>query len=283
MSEPGSCADFSGSVNWSRTALGAATAWPPVLRVTLDIVFNSPLPMLLCWGRERVILFNQAYAALAGPSHPPAPGASVPMLLPPPLTAAPAAFAQALNGACAQQVQQWLTFPSAAGPVKRECDLYFTPIRGERDGGDGVHGVLCALAPCAPSRPAAAAAISTGLRILVVEDNPDSQFLVCEMLSAFGHDNAGVADAEAALLRLAGGQFNVLFSDVSLPGMSGIELARRALHSDPQLQVIFASGYGESLLGQVRFPFIALQKPYELDQLKAALARVEQQLRRAPT
>ena len=279
MSEPGSCADFTGSVDWSRTALGAAPGWPPALRVTLDIVFNSPLPMLLCWGRERVIVFNAAYAALAGPSHPPAPGASVPMLLPPPLTAAPAALAQALRGACAQQLQQWLTFPSAAAPVKRECDLYFTPIRDERD---GVHGVLCALALCVPSRPAAVAASATGLRILVVEDNLDSQFLVCEMLSAFGHDNAGVADAEAALPRLAEGRFNVLFSDVSLPGMSGIELARRALHSDPQLQVVFASGYGESLLREVRFPFLVLQKPYELDQLKATLARVEQQLRQAP-
>ena len=135
--------------------------------------------------------------------------------------------------------------------------------------------VLCALAVgTRPHTPPAA----DGLRILVVEDNLDSQFLVCEMLSAFGHDNDGVAHAEAALEKLASGRYNVLFSDVSLPGMSGLELARLALLADPQLKVIFASGYGDSLLRQVEFPYLSLQKPYEIEQLQQALADIGRQL-----
>lgn len=112
------------------------------------------------------------------------------------------------------------------------------------------------------------------LRILVVEDNLDAQYLVCEMLGAFGHEVDGVAHAEPALALLAGQHYDVLFSDVSLPGMSGVELARRALAARPGLKVIFASGYGEALLGHLDFPFISLQKPYELEQLQAALAGV---------
>jgi CheY-like chemotaxis protein len=273
MSEPGKFTGLAGSVDWSRTALGEAAHWPPALRLTLDIVFNSPCPMLLCWGRERVVLFNEAYAALGGPSHPPAPGASVPAMLPAPLAAARGAFDQALRGEAIQQQHQALTFIGAGGPLKRECDLYFTPIR---DDGEQVLGVLCALAPSAA--PANAPATKAGLRILVVEDNLDSQYLVCEMLKAFGHDNDGVAHGEAALQKLAGGHYNVLFSDVSLPGMSGVELARRALRADPQLKVIFASGYGDTLLRQVEFPYLALQKPYEIEQLQKALAEVYQQL-----
>jgi CheY-like chemotaxis protein len=272
MFEPGKVAGLAGSVDWSLTALGAAAHWPPALRLTLDIVFNCPLPMLLCWGRERVVLFNEAYAALAGPSHPPAPGGSVPAMLPAPLAAARGAFDQALRGEAARQPRQALTFAGPGGPLRRDCDLYFTPIRDEQQ---EVCGVLCALAP---SAPAAAAPASAGLRILVVEDNLDSQYLVCEMLKALGHENDGVAHAEAALEKLAGGRYNVLFSDVSLPGMSGVELARRALQADPQLKVIFASGYGDGLLRQVEFPYLALQKPYEIEQLQAALAEIGRQL-----
>ena len=274
MLESGKFSGLADNVDWSRSALGDAAEWPPSLRLTLDIVFNSPLPMLLCWGRERVVLFNEAYATLAGPSHPAAPGGSVPAMLPAPLAAARGAFDQALAGTAVRQQHQSLTFIGAGGPLKRECDLYFTPIRDERK---EVRGVLCALAPATAPVKAPAAA---GLRILVVEDNLDSQFLICEMLTAFGHVNDGVAHAEGALEKLAGGRYNVLFSDVSLPGMSGVELARRAVRDDPQLKVIFASGYGDSLLRQLEFPYLSLQKPYEIEQLQKALADIDRQIQR---
>ncbi|MES2758944.1 MAG: response regulator [Pseudomonadota bacterium] len=268
MLEPGKFPGLAGSVDWPRTAIGDAAAWPQPLRLTLDIMFNSPLPMLLCWGREQVVLFNEAYAALAGPAHPPAPGATVPAMLPPPLASARAAFDQARRGVPSQQRNQHLTFIGAGATHQRDCDLFFTPIRGDQD---DVLGVLCGLAP---SAPAPAVTAPAGLRILVVEDNLDSQYLVCEMLSAFGHDNDGVAHAEAALQKLAAGAYNVLFTDVSLPGMSGVELARLAVTANPRLHVIFASGYGDALLGQVEFPHRSLQKPYEIEQLQKALADV---------
>jgi CheY-like chemotaxis protein len=267
MLEPGKFSGLAGSVDWSRTALGDSAHWPPALRLTLDIMFNSPLPMLLCWGREHVVLFNEAYATLAGPSHPAAPGGNVPAILPAPLASARAAFDRALRGEASQQLRQALTFVGGGTTHQRDCDLFFTPVRGA----DDVCGVLCALAPSTAPAPAAALA---GLRILVVEDNVDSQYLVCEMLTAFGHDNDGVAHPDAALQKLAGGNYNVLFSDVSLPGMSGVELARRALADNPRLQVIFASGYGDALLRQIEFPHLALQKPYEIEQLQKALADV---------
>jgi hypothetical protein len=40
------------------------------------------------------------------------------------------------------------------------------------------------------------------------------------------------------------------------------------------MRVIFASGYGDSLLRHVEFPYLSLQKPYELDQLQNALDKV---------
>lgn len=120
------------------------------------------------------------------------------------------------------------------------------------------------------------------LQILVVEDNADAQYLVCEMLSAFGHTALGTGSAEDALDLLARMRFDVLFSDVSLPGMSGVELARMALRRQSALKVIFASGFGDALLGHVEFPFVALPKPYDLDQLAQALAAIVRQRRGHP-
>jgi CheY-like chemotaxis protein len=117
-----------------------------------------------------------------------------------------------------------------------------------------------------------------GLRVLVVEDNLDSQYLVCEMLQAFGHQAEGVGDGEAALLMLAGQPCQVLFSDVSLPGISGVELARRALALHPSLHIVFASGYGDDLLRHVDFAHTSLLKPYDMDTLQRTLEAIARQL-----
>jgi CheY-like chemotaxis protein len=64
--------------------------------------------------------------------------------------------------------------------------------------------------------------------------------------------------------------FDVLFTDVSLPGMSGIELARKAL-GQQRLRIVFSTGFGRDALAQIGFPAAVLRKPYELDELKAVL------------
>jgi PAS domain S-box-containing protein len=112
-------------------------------------------------------------------------------------------------------------------------------------------------------------------RILVVEDNVDSQELACEMLAVLGHEAKGVATAEEAINLLAGEQIDVLFTDVSLPGMSGVELAKHAKQTRPALKVIFASGYGEVTGNMPEFQSIILPKPYDLAKLEEALEQVK--------
>ncbi|QNA99698.1 response regulator [Massilia sp. Se16.2.3] len=99
------------------------------------------------------------------------------------------------------------------------------------------------------------------------------------MLKAFGYEVEGTAHPEDALQRMGARRYHVLFTDVSLPGMSGVDLAREALVRHPHLKVIFASGYGDMLLRHLDFPYQSLQKPYELDQLQDALHKVADQLR----
>jgi len=259
------------SYDWSTSVLGEPARWPAPLRVATDLLLNSPLPGLLVWGRETVLVFNEAYAALAGIGCGRVPGGSVPSVLPPPLASAGAALQQAWSGQPALVAGAAPAFRHPDGPREHRCDLWLTPVHD----GALVAGVVLTLAP-----PAAAAAVpdaapeDASLRILVVEDNLDSQYLVCEMLKAFGHEADGVAHPNDALALLGSRRYDVLFSDVSLPGMSGVDLARQAIGDRPGLKVIFASGYGDTLLRHLDFPCLSLQKPYELDQLQDALAKV---------
>jgi len=275
MMSSGKSAISSISFDWSTSRLGDPGAWPHALRLTADLLFNTPLPMLLVWGGEMTVLFNENYAALAGPAYGKLPGGNVPPVMPPPLAAAGEALQRAWQGESALVAGRDLHFAGAGADA---YDLYLTPVR-ELDG--HVAGVLCALAAAQPSLADTQDAAGP-LRILVVEDNLDSQYLVCEMLRAFGHEADGVGHPDDALARLAANRYDVLFTDVSLPGMSGVDLARRAVADAPTIQVIFASGYGDTLLRHVEFPYLSLQKPYELDQLQQALDGAARQLAARP-
>jgi len=120
-----------------------------------------------------------------------------------------------------------------------------------------------------PAPPAVAD--GAALNILVVEDNIDSQVMVCELVGMLGHRVRGVDDGEQALDAMRAEDFDVLFTDVSLPGMSGIALARLALRDKPGMRVIFSTGYGKEALERLDFPARILRKPYDLQELKAAL------------
>jgi CheY-like chemotaxis protein len=113
-------------------------------------------------------------------------------------------------------------------------------------------------------------------KILVVEDNSDFLQTVCDMLSALGHDVKGVASAEEAAGLLASGSFGTLFTDINLPGMSGIELAQLAVRTVPGIRIIFSSGYGYLLSDDLGFDFLMLHKPYFLSQLEDVLGSPQQ-------
>lgn len=106
-------------------------------------------------------------------------------------------------------------------------------------------------------------------RILVVEDNADALDMLCELLRMLGQDVQGASSGEEAIRLLASQEFHVLLTDVGLPGMSGIDLAIQAKHSQPALTVIFASGYGA--IDELDFETASLPKPYDLADLQRVL------------
>ena len=81
------------------------------------------------------------------------------------------------------------------------------------------------------------------VNILYVEDNDDIRSMVHELIENPGRRVVSCADAETAWQCLQHQSFDILITDVNLPGWSGTELARRWLEADATRWVILFSGY----------------------------------------
>ena len=56
--------------DWSETALGPIDTWPQSLKSSLALVLLSPVPIVMLWGRDGIMLYNDAYSEFAGGRHP---------------------------------------------------------------------------------------------------------------------------------------------------------------------------------------------------------------------
>jgi PAS domain S-box-containing protein len=107
-------------------------------------------------------------------------------------------------------------------------------------------------------------------RVLLVEDEVVLRMSTTDMLEQLGCFVAGVGSGEQALELLArGGSFDLLLTDLGLPGISGEELAARVRGQFPTLPVVIASGYGRSGRQAEGLQFIS--KPYSAVDLQQAL------------
>jgi CheY-like chemotaxis protein len=82
-----------------------------------------------------------------------------------------------------------------------------------------------------------------GERVLVVEDERVVRRLVVEILESFGYDVAEARSPQQALAICAGAPFDLMVTDVVMPGGDGPTLARDALKRQPALRVLYTSGY----------------------------------------
>jgi len=113
------------------------------------------------------------------------------------------------------------------------------------------------------------------VKILYVEDNEDLRETIGLLLAGDDRQVIAYGTAEQALEAIEREPFDVLVTDVSLPGLSGTDLARRLLAKDPLAWVVLCTGYelrsGLPHLGQnVR----SLTKPFEIEDLEALMAEI---------
>jgi signal transduction histidine kinase/CheY-like chemotaxis protein len=132
---------------------------------------------------------------------------------------------------------------------------------------------LCDEPAPADDNPAAPSQLRRDAVALLVEDHPDVAAVATDYLTQCGY---GVIRAETAEIALGILQerpdIDLIFSDIVMPGMSGIEFGRIVRQQYPQIPIILASGYSDKAAVALSEGFRLLQKPYAIDTLRKALA-----------
>ena len=133
----------------------------------------------------------------------------------------------------------------------------------------GAGSVFTLYLACAESAPPPAA---SGSGVLVVEDNEVLGEMACEILTALGYRAVWVANAIAALALLVrdAGHFDMVFSDVAMPGMDGIAFGQEVRRRHPGLPVVLTSGSNALKAHEGQCGFEMVLKPYTSDTLMRA-------------
>ena len=66
----GEVADLIRKFDWTSTGLGPLSAWPQSLITVTETLLGSPVPIVLLWGPDGIMIYNDAYSVFAGGRHP---------------------------------------------------------------------------------------------------------------------------------------------------------------------------------------------------------------------
>jgi two-component system cell cycle response regulator CpdR len=114
-------------------------------------------------------------------------------------------------------------------------------------------------------------------KILLAEDDDDMRNFLVKALQKAGHDVTSFGEGLSAFEEIKQTSFDLLLTDIVMPEMDGIELARRATELDPSLKIMFITGFAAvALHPDSKAPKDAkvLSKPFHLRDLVAEVERM---------
>jgi CheY-like chemotaxis protein len=127
------------------------------------------------------------------------------------------------------------------------------------------------------SLPLAVKCAQSGERIIIVEDDDIVRQLAMDMLVNLGYEVVGFRSAEDARPELINNDFDLLLTDVVMPGASGVELVTSLQELNPDFNVLYMSGYTESSIlhrGALSGEVALIPKPFTLTQLSEKVREV---------
>lgn len=112
------------------------------------------------------------------------------------------------------------------------------------------------------------------VKLLVVDDDSDVRNFLLESLDSLGYDVVGAIDAEEAMAKFDQHGADLVILDFAMPGLNGDVIAQELRLRDPQLPIIFASGYADTaaVMAAVGSEAVVLRKPFSIDELNASIA-----------
>jgi len=116
--------------------------------------------------------------------------------------------------------------------------------------------------------------------VLVVEDNIEVGAFAEALLSELGHKVTRASSGEEALELVRTGDFDIVFSDVVMPGIGGLKLAEILGQEKPDLPVVLATGYSQEIAETGAGGRPVILKPYRLTTLSEALSEALRTARR---
>ncbi|MCP4292260.1 MAG: sigma-54-dependent Fis family transcriptional regulator [bacterium] len=119
------------------------------------------------------------------------------------------------------------------------------------------------------------------MKILMVEDERMTRIALTGTLRKEGHEVTPCPDGDTALAALDNQKFDVVLTDLNMPGPDGIEVLRRAVENDPETKVIIMTAYAstETAVEALRIgAYDYLSKPFQPDELLARIGHIEQLL-----
>jgi CheY-like chemotaxis protein len=110
--------------------------------------------------------------------------------------------------------------------------------------------------------------------VLLIEDNPDVLEVTTSMLDELGFEVTSVASAEAALHIAQSQAFDLVISDIVIPGdLDGLALAHALRARWPELPILLVTGYSDGMR-KANADFPLLRKPFDIAELSRATARL---------
>lgn len=113
-------------------------------------------------------------------------------------------------------------------------------------------------------------------RVLIVDDEPEIRAFMMDALALFGYDVSAAGDADEAFALVARTRFDLVMSDLRLPGVQGSDFFARLRSIDRAVPLVMLTGSGpdDEDLRRVREAGIAiLHKPVQLPELQTALTK----------
>jgi two-component system NtrC family sensor kinase len=112
-------------------------------------------------------------------------------------------------------------------------------------------------------------------KVLLVEDNAEVATVATDYLSELDLEVVHASSAEAAIPLLShDSHIGLVLSDIVMPGMTGLDLARHIRQQHPDLPIILATGYSDKADLAIADGFPLIKKPYSIDTLVAQMVRI---------